>query len=128
MNRDYTNICRFRHLLLSVSLLWALLLYGQGAVASQPKSTPSVKAAGTEQVAPNSSEEEALTLRQVVQYLAEDATASAISIPMPQAAATAAKLTFAFPADEAIPPYAARAPGVSFLSKFFPTSIQPKAP
>ena len=32
------------------------------------------------------------------------------------------------PLKKALPPYAARAPGINFISRFFPVSIQPNAP
>jgi hypothetical protein len=68
------------------------------------------------------------TLRQGEHKVWLDATASSVRYLLQQAEAPAPLPAFAAPADEVVPPYAARAPGTSLLSKFFPTSIQPHAP
>lgn len=128
MKRVATNIRSLRGLFLSLSLLWALLLTSQAALASTFISPTPTTHSSSELPAYSDQQNEGQAFKQGLLYLSEDATPSVLMINLQQATAIATKASFAFPTDEAIPPYAARAPGVSFLSKFFPTSIQPKAP
>lgn len=113
---------------MSLSLLWATVLFSQDALAytsvNQPLSFSSDATAATEAELKNEED----TLKKVIQYFSHEATPSVVTITLQPAATTPAKLAFAFPADESIHPSAARAPGVSYLSKFFSTSIQPNAP
>ena len=128
MKRVATNFCYLRGLFLSLSLLWALLLTSQAALASTVGYPTLQTHASPERAAYSDHQEQDWAFTQGLLYLSEDATPSALTINLQQASAIAMKATFAFPIDEGIPPYAARAPGAGFLGKFFPTSIQPKAP
>lgn len=128
MHKVITISYSFRHLILSVSLLWACMLYSQEVIAYTADNVALSPDSGNTISAAVIAESEELTLKQAEQFFSHDATSSVVTISLQQASTTPAKLIFAFPTDEAIPPYAARAPGVSFLSKFFPTSIQPHAP
>lgn len=114
--------------MLSVSLLWTFMFNSQDVKACGSVNTTLYAASAASISSTNFIETEELTLKQVVQHFSEDASTSALTFSLQQAATSQIRLTFRFPADEAVPPYAARAPGVSALSKFFPTSIQPHAP
>ncbi|MFD2246101.1 RNA methyltransferase [Pontibacter ruber] len=113
----------FRHLLMSVTLLWALMLNGQEVVAytydNAPKQTASKLAS-----APGA---ERKTV--VKQKVSLEATTSFVVLNLEQQALEPAPLpSFAAPADEVVPAYAARAPGKGFVARLFPITIQPNAP
>jgi hypothetical protein len=104
------------------------MFYSQDVKADSSVYAPHSHASTVSLSVVNNGDSEELTLKPAEQQFSEDASASAIVINLQQAATYYTRVAFAFPFDEAIPPYAARAPGVSFLTKFFPISIQPHAP
>ncbi|MBF8963794.1 hypothetical protein I0P70_11080 [Pontibacter sp. FD36] len=116
-----------RHLMVSLALLWAVLLHGTACYAYGDPVTQS-NPASTAQGESLSSELNSPGLQQGVLYLAEEGTASTLTISL-QPAATASKASgIWFAGQKAIPPYAARAPGDNFFCQFFYTSSQPQAP
>ena len=113
----------FRHLLMTVTLLWALMLNGQEVVAYTytAQGTP-VKSASQLATAP----QEKTVIKQKVML---EATTSFVVLNLEQDALEPTPIpAFAIPTDEALPAYAARAPGAGFVARFFPISIQPNAP
>ena len=120
-----TNIPHlFRYLLMTVTLLWALMLNGQEVVAYgfTAKGTP-VQNASQLATAPHESK------TVVKQKVSLEGTTSFVVLNLHQDALEPAPLpAFAAPSDEALPAYAARAPGAPFVSRLFPITIQPNAP
>ncbi|SIT91388.1 hypothetical protein SAMN05444128_2577 [Pontibacter indicus] len=112
-------LSHFRHLLMTVTLLWALMLNGQEVVAyTYPAQGTPVRLATAPQ--------EKTIVKQKVML---EATTSFVVLNLEQNALEPTPIpAFAIPADEALPAYAARAPGVGFVARFFPISIQPNAP
>ncbi|WP_299986651.1 hypothetical protein [uncultured Pontibacter sp.] len=112
---------------MSLALLWAVLLHGTASYAYDA-AVPQPSPASTAQDESLSSELNSTGLQQGVLYLAEEGTASTLTISL-QPAATASKAPgIWFTGQKAIPPYAARAPGDNFFCQFFYTSSQPQAP
>jgi len=112
-----------RHLLMSVTLLWALMLNGQEVVAY-------TSANGT---APQENNEvSAATGKKTVvkQKISLEGTTSFVALnlqqdvaPLPQQPA------FAKPANELLPAaYTAVPPGAGFITRIFPITLQPNAP
>lgn len=128
MNRILTKPCYLRLFILSVLLVWTFMFNTQQVKACDSSHTTDQPVTNASILATSSIENEELTIKQVVQHFSEDASTSAVIITLQQAATHQNRPSFAFPSDEAVPPYAARAPGISYLNKFFPTSIQPHAP
>lgn len=113
----------FRHLLMTVTLLWALMLNGQEVVAYTytAQGTPA-KSASQLATAP----QEKTVIKQKVSL---EGTTSFVVLNLEQDALEPTPIpAFAIPTDEALPAYAARAPGAGFVARFFPISIQPNAP
>ncbi|PKV66643.1 hypothetical protein BD749_1773 [Pontibacter ramchanderi] len=119
-----TNILpHFRHLLMTVTLLWALMLNGQEVVA-YTYTVPGAPAKSASQLATVPQEKTV-----VKQKVTLEATTSFVVLNLEQNALEPTPIpAFAIPADEALPAYAARAPGAGFVARFFPISIQPNAP
>lgn len=113
----------FRRFLMSLSLLWACLLYGSAGVAAGARTL-----AAPSQEQPEGAVASGHTLQQGEQKVSLDATTPPLPFHLTQAKVATPLPTFAAPTDEALPPYAARAPGASLLSIFFPSSVQPHAP
>ena len=119
-----TNILpHSRHLLMTVTLLWALMLNGQEVVAYTYTAQGSpTKSASQLATAPK----EKTVIKQKVML---EATTSFVVLNLEQNALEPTAIPdFVIPSDEALPAYAARAPGVGFVARFFPISIQPNAP
>jgi hypothetical protein len=113
----------FRHLLMTATLLWALMLNGQEVVAYTytAQGTP-VQSASQLARAP----QEKTVIKQKVSL---EGTTSFVVLNLHQDALEPAPLpSFAAPSDEALPAYAARAPGAPFVFRLFPITIQPNAP
>lgn len=114
----------FRHLLMTVTLLWALMLHGQEVVAYSYTAT-GTPAQSASQLA--TAPQESKTV--IKQKVSLEGTTSFVVLNLEQAALEPAPIpAFAFPTDEALTAYAARAPGAGFAARFFPISIQPNAP
>lgn len=111
----------FRHLLMSVTLLWVLMLNGQEVVAY---SAPAKACASHLATAPDS-EKKAL----VKQKISLEATTSFIALNLQQhAILPPAFPAFAPPVDEKLASCLARAPGAGYIAQLFPITIQPNAP
>ncbi len=115
----------FRHLLMSVTLLWALMLNGQEVVAySAPVKGP-VKA-GAPHVATAPGAETKTVVKQKVSL---EATTSFIALNLQQHAMVPPVFPgFAPPVDEELASCLARAPGAGYIAQLFPITIQPNAP
>ncbi|WP_250419186.1 MULTISPECIES: RNA methyltransferase [Pontibacter] len=113
----------FRHLLMSVTLLWALMLNGQEVVAY---SLPADHAAqqATSKVADAPAEKKTV----VKQKVSLEATTSFVTLNLQQATLPAPLPAFAAPTDEILPAHTALPIGNGFVAQLFPTTIQPNAP
>ena len=113
-----------RYLLMSVTLLWALMLNGQEVRAySLPAENTSQQAASTLSDAPAT--EKRTVIKQKVSL---EATTSFVTINLQQAILPAPFPAFAVPVDELLPAYTALPKGNGFVAQLFPTTIQPNAP
>jgi hypothetical protein len=121
MPKNKTIRYHFRHILMSVTLLWALVLNGQevtayGAMA--PSATPA-------HVKNCSEQEQKAVIKQVVSL---EATTSFVTLNLQHALEPAPVIGFAAPVDELLPLYATTIPGSTFVALLFPVTIQPQAP
>ncbi len=108
---------------MTVTLLWALMLNGQEVVA-YAHTAPGSPAQSATQLA--TTPEEKTVIKQKVSL---EGTTSFVVLNLEQDALEPSPIpAFAIPSDEALPAYAARAPGAGFVARFFPISIQPNAP
>ena len=117
--------CLSKQFVLLFSLFWAFLLCGQGSQA-YALGAPESQVSSRGETLSETSDTSELSMGDL--QLAEDATTSSGSVKPQQAEVFANFTAFRAPTDEEIPPYAARAPGQSFLNRIFPTTIQPNAP
>jgi hypothetical protein len=114
----------FRHLLMSVTLLWALMLNGQEVVAytypakAVPQQTSS-------ELATAPVKEHKIVVKQKVSL---EATTSFVVLNLNQALEPAPFPEFAKPTDEPLPALVAKPAGISFIAQLFPITIQPNAP
>lgn len=116
-----------RHFVLSLTLLCAFLP-GNLAAFAQVAPAP-VHAVLTQKTAVQSAETDPSSrLGEETGLFAIEATPISRLIALQPANPYPGSHLFRHPEDEKIPPYAARAPGINFLDKFFPTSILPNAP
>lgn len=114
----------FRHLLMTLTLLWALMLNGQEVVA-YTYTAPGIPAKSATQLATAPQENKTV----IKQKVSLEGTTSFVVLSLEQDALEPTPIpAFAIPTDEALPAYAARAPGAGFVARFFPISIQPNAP
>jgi hypothetical protein len=124
MAKNKTIGSHFKHLLMSVTLLWALLLNGQevtayGLQAQEAQSTPATHVA-------NKPEKEERSV--VKQKISLEATTSFITLNLQQVIEPDSMPGFAKPSDELLPLYATTIPGSTFVALLFPITIQPQAP
>ncbi|WP_242923361.1 RNA methyltransferase [Pontibacter liquoris] len=118
-----TTISSFvRHLLVSLTLLWALMLNGHEVVGySHAAPQPQQQAeAGTTQ------KNEKRTL--VKQTVSLEATTSFVALNLQQALKPLPLPDFAVPTDEALTASSAVPAGTGFVAQLFPVTIQPNAP
>ncbi len=113
--------------MLSVSLLWALLLYGQQALAFNIAFPPEKEAPAPVQAAAFSSTA-ADSLGQEEQKISREALALQLTFTLHQAVVPLRLPTFAAPTDEEIPSFMAKWHRGGFLARLFPIIIQPNAP
>ncbi|MCX2738592.1 RNA methyltransferase [Pontibacter anaerobius] len=114
-----------RHLLMSVTLLWALMLNGQEVVA-YTSANGAAQQTSTELTSAPDAENKTL----VKQKVSLVGTTSFVALnlqqamePLPQQPA------FAFPASALLPAaYTAVPPGAGFAARILPTTLQPNAP
>ncbi len=124
MPKVKTIFCHVKHLLMSVTLLWALMLNGQEVVAYTSAAT------GTAQQ-PNSKLATAPSETKTVvkQKVSLEATTSFVALNLPQAVVPLPQHpTFANPTNELLPAYTTIPPGIGFVARLFPIIIQPNAP
>ena len=114
----------FRHLLMSVTLLWVLMLNGQEVRAySLPAATATEK--GASAIADGPGSENKTIVKQKVSL---EATTSFVTINLQQATLPAPLPTFAAPTNDVLPAHSALPTGNGFVAQLFPTTIQPNAP
>ena len=121
MPTNKTIASRIRYMLMSVTLLWALVLNGQEVTAYGLPAHP----AKTEQVKHNPDQENKTVVKQKISL---EATTSFVNLNLPQALAPVPAPGFATPVDELLPLYATTIPGNTFVAILFPVTIQPQAP
>ena len=124
MLTDRNISCSLRRCLLSISLLLAFMLNGQELMACATVLAGDSATHHTEAAM----EHTASTLKQVENKSSEEVAIRFASIKLQQSGMPLQFALFQVPADEAIPLYAARAPGCDILKQLFPSSIQPNAP
>ena len=119
------NISYPKLLILLVLLFWAFLLSGQGA---QVRASTIAQGGVYYQSSDERDRQETSSFSIGDQLVVRDATPSpALLMPL-KAGLHVPAAAFLAPSDDQIPPYAIRAPGKSFLTRIFPTTIQPNAP
>ncbi|WP_240676245.1 RNA methyltransferase [Botryobacter ruber] len=123
MPKHYNISYHLRHLLLSFTLLWALMLNGQEVVAYRAPA----KATAPKAVQFNTTSD-ADTRTEVKQKVSLEATTSFVALNLQQAVIPVPNQTFAAPSDEALPALVASLPGAGFAAVLFPITIQPQAP
>ncbi|MEJ8758066.1 RNA methyltransferase [Pontibacter sp. H259] len=119
MPESKTIAQHFRYLLMSVTLLWALMLNGQEVRAY---SLPADKAAS--EVAHAPAEKKTV----VKQKVSLEATTSFVTLNLQQATLPAPLPAFAAPTDDMLPAQTALPKGNGFVAQIFPITIQPNAP
>ncbi len=113
-----------RHLLMSVTLLWALMLNGQEVRAySLPADNTTKQEASKLTDAP--APEHKTVVKQKVSL---EATTSFVTLNLQQATLPAPLPAFAAPTDDELPAQTALPVGNGFVAQLFPTTIQPNAP
>ena len=115
----------FKHLLMSVTLLWALMLNGQEVVAYTSAVNGPAQQSNSRLATVPASENKT----EVKQKVSLEATTSFVALNLQQAAVPLPQQpSFAKPTDELLPAYTTIPPGVGFVSRIFPVTIQPNAP
>ncbi|HEY4649765.1 MAG TPA: RNA methyltransferase [Pontibacter sp.] len=124
MPKTITIAQHFRHLLMSVTLLWALMLNGQEVRAySLPAESKAKQEATKVSDAPVQD-----TKAVVKQKVSLEAITSFVTLNLQQATLPAPLPVFAAPTDELLPAQAAQPIGNGFVAQLFPVTIQPNAP
>ncbi len=115
----------FKHLLMSFTLLWALVLNGQEVVAyTSAVNGPAQQSNSKLATVPDSENKNV-----VKQKVSLEATTSFVALNLQQAAVPLPQQpSFAKPTDELLPAYTTIPPGIGFVSRIFPITIQPNAP
>lgn len=114
-----------KHLLMSFTLLWALMLNGQEVVAYTAAANGPTQQSDC-QLATVPASENKTVLKQKVSL---EATTSFVALNLQQAAVPLPQQpSFARPTDELLPAYTTIPPGIGFVSRIFPITIQPNAP
>jgi hypothetical protein len=122
MPQTKTIAQQFRYLLMSVTLLWALMLNGQEVRAYTLPAADTTEQ-GTAKLA------HAPQKKTVVkQKVSLEATTSFVTLNLQQATLPAPLHAFAAPTDEVLPAQTALPSGNGFVAQLFPTTIQPNAP
>ena len=122
MSKPKTICCHVRHLLMSLTLLWALVLNGQEVVAY----SSTAKAPATAAQLATAPEGESKTV--VKQKVSLEATTSVIALNLQQAIVPVPVQSFAAPADDKMQTSGLAPPGNGFIAQLFPVTIQPNAP
>ncbi|GAB3201497.1 hypothetical protein GCM10027293_24300 [Pontibacter aydingkolensis] len=111
-----------KHLLMTFTLLWALMLNGQEVVAY------TYAAEATPQQTDSRLEEKHESKTVVKQKVSLEATTSFVALNLQQAVEPLPQPSFANPIDLLLPAYTTIPPSVGFLAQIFPITIQPNAP
>lgn len=119
-NKNIYN--HLRHLLLSFTLLWALVLNGQEVVAYRAPAKAPVK---TTQLA-TAPDGDCKTV--VKKKVSLEATTSCVLLNLQQAIVPAPFQSFARPANDDLPAAVISSAGAGFMAQLFPVTIQPNAP
>lgn len=124
MPKTKTIALHIRHLLMSVTLLWALMLNGQEVRAY---SLPAENT--TKQEASRLSDAPAPEKKTIVkQKVSLEATTSFVTLNLQQATLPAPLPAFATPGNEPLPAHSTLPAGNGFVAQLFPITIQPNAP
>lgn len=124
MPKVKTIFCHVKHLLMSVTLLWALMLNGQEVVAYTSAANGAAQQSSSQLATPASE-----TRTVVKQKVSLEATTSFVALNLPQAVVPLPQHpTFANPTHLLLPAYTAIPPGIGFVAQLFPIIIQPNAP
>lgn len=107
-------------------VLWAILLQSGEALADIKPFPGSLLA--VENITTEAEDSTKATLSTINEDAANDATVPLFGTSLPLVTLLPTAQSFLAPVNEAIPPYAARAPGKSFISLISPIIIQPNAP
>ncbi|MHC2991988.1 hypothetical protein OB13_10455 [Pontibacter sp. HJ8] len=129
MSKIRTKPSCIRHLLLSVSLLWAILLTGQGTQALD--SVPTCTSYTSTSVHFNPDFKLPGKLKKKGQHISTDANVSnpfVTNLLQEEAAPLPPIHCFAAPIDEFVPAYLTKQEGRSYIERLFLSSIQPNAP
>jgi hypothetical protein len=122
MPQTNTIAQHFRYLLMSVTLLWALMLNGQEVRAYTLPATKTTEQGATKIA-------HAPVKKTVVkQKVSLEATTSFVTLNLQQATLPAPLPVFAAPTDEVLPAHTSLPAGNGFVAQLFPTTIQPNAP
>ncbi|MDX5438813.1 MAG: RNA methyltransferase [Pontibacter sp.] len=114
----------FRHLLMSVTLLWALMLNGQEVVAYTSANTAAQQTSSQLATAPDTDSKTV-----VKQKVSLEGTTSFVALNLQQAVEPLPQQpAFARPTDELLPAYTTIPPGIGFVARILPTTMQPNAP
>lgn len=124
MPQTKTIAQHFRYLLMSVTLLWALMLNGQEVRAYALPADNAAKQ-DTSKVADAPASENRTVVKQKVSL---EATTSFVTLNLQQATLPAPLPAFAAPTNETLPAHTALPAGNGFVAQLFPTTIQPNAP
>ena len=123
MPQKSTIAQHLRYLLMSVTLLWALMLNGQEVVAYSLPAEKPVKE--TNQKVVNAPATEKSVVKQKVSL---EATTSYVTINLQQATLPAPFPVFAAPTNDNFSALTAKPTGNGFVAQLFPVTIQPNAP
>lgn len=113
----------FRHLLMSVTLLWALVLNGQEVVAYAGSVPGTTQQTNSKFAVPS---EDSKTV--VKQKVSLEATTSFVALNLQQALEPVPFPVFASTAHDILPAHTSVPRGASFVQQLFPVTIQPNAP
>ncbi|WP_230679980.1 RNA methyltransferase [Pontibacter sp. 172403-2] len=116
--------CYFRYLLVSFTLLWALMLNGHEVVAYSA-AAPATEQQADMQLHTKAKNEKKTLVKQTVSL---EATTSFTTLNLQQVLKPLPLPDFAAPTNEALPVASAVPAGAGFAAQLFPVTIQPNAP
>ncbi|PKV75149.1 hypothetical protein [Pontibacter ramchanderi] len=114
--------------MMSLALLWALLFHSTVAYAHDTTASTQSSFDEIVQQDPTHGDKSVTGLQSGELYLAQEGTTNALTYSLQPAATITRTHAVRFISHQAMPPYAARAPGDSFFCQFYYTSSQPQAP
>ena len=113
-----------KHLLMTLTLLWALMLNGQEVVAYTSGANGTTQDAD-HKLAHGQNQDQKTVVKQKVSL---EATTSFVALNLQQAVEPLPQPTFAYASYLLLPAYTTIPPSVGFLAQIFPITIQPNAP